>query len=793
MSLPPRTIADTLPNFPNCGMEPIPAPEYRSPSSGDERNRVMFAVSSMKDHMTDEGWQIALALQHTGYKLCGYGIPHGRVIPKSLRRSQYADDGRTGLTDTQAILQELSPHTLVIQDKREWDLAHRDFRDPNARLVNPGLLRDRDDVFKVTILKDAHQRPGYHRESAEEMGVHAWITYYHTDLVMRAAPYVRRDHIIRTYHTTDKDLPGYRWLEAPNHKRDNKTLLSGAISGVYPLRAYIRDHVDRLPSVNYLRHPGYHRSGCATPSFIEELTKYKVAICTSSAYGYTLRKIIEATAAGCIVITDLPVDERLPYIDGNLVRVHPSSNFHDLYHVIVRAYRDYDLERQRDFARDCLAYYDYRSMGARLAVDIERARRAYPWHLTWDYSQLVDSELQCGTRPGKLEDASLTIEVEEPQAMTEQEALAKMVAPGQRRESKWRGGVIQIWVTRVCDKACFNCTQGSNLDHNNKKDGYPWFITPEQFEQACLSLKGYFGVVGMFGGNPAAHPKFVQLCEIMRKHIPFEQRGLWCNNLISQEKGAAARETFNPAYSNLNVHLDANAFQRFRDWWPESRPFGLHQDSRHSPPYVAMKDVLKKICPTCSGTHADPNDRGEDVEGASATRLKKCPTCKGSGVVYDEPRAWELISNCDINQHWSAMIGVFRGQLRAWFCEIAGAQAMLHQNEPDYPDTGFPLPQRDYVAGPDQQILVTPASWWQLPMQAFREQVRKHCHECGVPLRGYGELAQAKEGKEQVSACHSAVYSPKTVGRQLEIVTDLVQLDVGKLSKTTDYLGNSQK
>lgn len=278
-------------------------------------------------------------------------------------------------------------------------------------------------------------------------------------------------------------------------------------------------------------------------------------------------------------------------------------------------------------------------------------------------------------------------------------------------------------------------------------------MSPAHFEQAVLSLRGYFGVCGVFGGNPATSPHFIDYCEIMRRHIPYDQRGLWCNNPITPEKAVAAKETFNPAVSNLNVHLDQHAYDLFKLWWPDSRPFGLDKDSRHSPCYVAMKDVIA-----------------------------------------DEGERWRLISDCDINRHWSAMIGVFRGELRAWFCEIAGAQAMLHQWDQDkdesfaplylYPDTGLD-PNVVYDDGEKQ--------WWQLPMHSFAGQVRKHCHECSVPLKGYGELAQSQEGKEQVSATHAGVYVPKTSGRQVEVVGELVQLDTGRLQRMTDYIGNSQK
>jgi hypothetical protein len=329
--------------------------------------------------------------------------------------------------------------------------------------------------------------------------------------------------------------------------------------------------------------------------------------------------------------------------------------------------------------------------------------------------------------------------------MTEKECLSRMIAPGTRRPGKFRDGVIQIWVTRACDKACFGCTQGSNLA------SMPGRITVPQFAEACKSLGGYFGVVGMFGGNPAMHPNFEELCDVMAQHIPFEQRGLWCNNPIKPERATKMRATFNPNVSNLNVHLDKQAFTMFKEFWPECMPFGLSQDSRHSPPYVAMKDVIA-----------------------------------------DEGERWALIADCDINKHWSAMIGVFRGELRAWFCEIAGAQAMLHQNNPDYPDTGIPVNQDGVLIVYDRPGSApgnVRKKWWELPMSAFTDQVRKHCHDCGVPLRGYGQLAQAERGVEQTSATHLSIYNPKK-SRHVEIVTSREQL--GKpLAKMTDYLGNA--
>jgi hypothetical protein len=363
--------------------------------------------------------------------------------------------------------------------------------------------------------------------------------------------------------------------------------------------------------------------------------------------------------------------------------------------------------------------------------------------------------------------------------MNEQEALAKMVPPGQRRPGKLGGfgGVVQILVTSSCDKSCFNCTQGSNFARPK------WFMAPDQFEAAVRSLDGYFGVVGVFGGNPALSPHFGAYCNVLHKHVPPERRGLWCNHPITPHNARTMRRTFNPAVSNLNVHLDAAAFAMFKEGWPECRPFGLNEDSRHSPPWVAMRDVLRKPCPDC-------NDE-------SGYRIH-CGTCEGggkAGQVYDEDRAWELISGCDVNQHWSAGIGVFRGELRAWFCELAMAQSVLHQDEADYPDTGLD-PTVGFSGfgghrGPREE-----SAWWELPMNAFARQVKKHCHECGVPLRGYGELAQASDegsdAAEEVSWLHASVARPKRPGRRVEKVKELVQLDVGKIRSSVAYLQNAR-
>lgn len=314
----------------------------------------------------------------------------------------------------------------------------------------------------------------------------------------------------------------------------------------------------------------------------------------------------------------------------------------------------------------------------------------------------------------------------------EAQTLPLMVPPWQRRPNAWRGGIIQIHVTRACDKACFGCTQNSQLV------GTTEFMTPEDFRTAVQSLAGYWGVIGVFGGNPALSRHFRDYCRILQELVPFEQRGLWCNKAFGH--AGWMRETFNPAVSNINVHQDREAWDVFRREWPELQPgknlFGLLDDSRHSPVHGSMIDL---------------------------------------GV--PEAERWDRISRCDINQYWSSMIGLFRGELRAWFCEVAGAQAIYFQQLPDYPDTGLPVEP----------------GWWERPMEDFAGQVRQHCHNCLQPLKGYGEMANAMNGVERTTESYAELFRPKDRHRQVAIVTELQDLRPGALSSTVDYLGNASK
>lgn len=336
----------------------LPAPKYISPDQQifSTRSKLGLAVESMKRHMSPEGWELFAGLELAGYRLAGYNLPT-----------------LSGTTDVRQLVKKFNPSVVVVQDEREWRKSSpRDFRDERETYHNLFAIQERKDIFRLTLIKDAHQRPEFHRLSAERMGCHAWIIYYHPRIVTHLAPYVRPEHLIRTYHSVE-----------PNHvpifstERRSGCILSGALGPVYPLRSRIQVGRESLPDLVWLKHPGYHARGCHTPDYLKKLSQFKVSICTSSIFGYSLRKIIESTACGCVVITDLPVDDVLPGIDANLVRVSPNISLTMLSGILRGLYERYDGERQEHFATIARSLYDWRRTGLTLAADIEKMRMTY--------------------------------------------------------------------------------------------------------------------------------------------------------------------------------------------------------------------------------------------------------------------------------------------------------------------------------------------------------------------------------------------------------------------------------
>ncbi len=239
------------------------------------------------------------------------------------------------------------------------------------------------------------------------------------------------------------------------------------------------------------------------------------------------------------------------------------------------------------------------------------------------------------------------------------DALARMRPPS-------RMGIICIDITNKCDLGCSNCTR---LLVNQDKF---WDMTPENFRLALRSLEGYPGTIAIIGGNPCMHPKFAELCRIFVEEIPEKkQRGLWTNNVFKHAD--LSKETF--GVFNLNPHNSKRG--------------------------VASLDPLKNLGWYYEG-HSDHSSLLAAVQD-----------------LYEPVEMWERIGRCDINQNWSASIVQVRGELKAYFCEVAAS---------------FDL-ARGGTHGKD----VVPG-WWRAPFAAFHDQVDRFCPGCGVPAKVKGHL-----------------------------------------------------
>lgn len=284
------------------------------------------------------------------------------------------------------------------------------------------------------------------------------------------------------------------------------------------------------------------------------------------------------------------------------------------------------------------------------------------------------------------------------------DVLYRMKAPADYRPGIWRGRVLQIKVTNFCDLDCRHCSVAVGVAKKLKRG---FNMTPDQFRTACRSLRGFPGVVGMFGGNPCIHPKFEELCTIMREEIPNkDQRGLWSNRLFGH--GAACRETFGP-HCNLNVHESQEAWDEIKRDWPEARPLesGLSSPSRHGPIFGAMVDV---------------------------------------GLTESE--MWERVATCYVNQTWSAEITVVDGELRGYFCEIAATMAEL--------------------AGVGDRGVTIEPHWWTESMSVFTPQVNAYCTKCLVPMNGRKIDAASDDAEEFTAAWAPVLLSVK--GRPMKQV-----------------------
>lgn len=174
-----------------------------------------------------------------------------------------------------------------------------------------------------------------------------------------------------------------------------------------------------------------------------------------------------------------------------------------------------------------------------------------------------------------------------------------------------------------------------------------YFMPLDQVEQAMDSLVGFKGTVGIMGGEPTLHPEFLKILSMLRQKFPAEKRQLWTSGYKWDEYYNDIHRTFLPENISYNDHSE-------------------DQEIRHHPLLIAIDEVVE-----------------------------------------DKDLLFKLISNCWVQNRWSASINT-NG---AFICEVAAAMS--------------------YWLDWDFSLDVEPG-WWKIKPgdELFQEQILTYCVNC---------------------------------------------------------------
>lgn len=312
---------------------------------------LQFGVEAFKDYASDTAYRIQAGLADQGFTCFGKRFP-----------------GDRNCTDMREVVERERPDIVHVEDWNTWNPKMKQKASADVEFTNWEWVGQQEGILRCT----KHADPWHHFEEQKHFqrvfNPHAVLVRYEPDLVSRCAPYMKRELMVRLYHTVTREF----CRPVREKGRDRICLLSGACHGVvYPLRTRIWREVRQLPDwektfTHRVHHRWLHSGGSAVPGYMEQLARYKVAFVGCSKFLAAFKKLYEATAAGCIVVTNFPETDRVPVVDENLFRVPSDISAEALQEICRELAFIWDEEKQKDLAQRTIARYDYRVEAARI-------------------------------------------------------------------------------------------------------------------------------------------------------------------------------------------------------------------------------------------------------------------------------------------------------------------------------------------------------------------------------------------------------------------------------------------
>jgi len=326
---------------------------------------IQFGFRYFETYASDTAWILHQGLATADFALYGMGFGENE-------------------TDIQAVCERLKPDIVFVHSWDTWGPQAASGKRPkpevaggNVELTGYEWLAEQDNILRVTQYADPRpERSAEHEQWQNEVfRPHVVLCRYDLDNVCELNPWLRRDALLRIWHSVTADYC------PPIRDRKGIAMFGGCtLPAFYPVRHRLRAELDASPLAEertegcgpvYTVRP-HHRwargTGPDVPAYMRHLAEHRVAVVTGAKWHWALKKHWEATAAGCIVVTNLADADPLPWIDDNLVRVPDDIALADLTDLVQSLAAGWDIGRQRQFADLAVRHFDYRVEGCRIGA-----------------------------------------------------------------------------------------------------------------------------------------------------------------------------------------------------------------------------------------------------------------------------------------------------------------------------------------------------------------------------------------------------------------------------------------